>query len=98
MIAANGTIAMRGIDNRHSSQLSPMIMSSQCELGADARLSAARNMTKPNGNITSATGVLYSPPGCASLNSATEGKTRDPIVKRRFNGRGLEALDFGRSV
>ena len=75
-IAANGNIAMMGMDSRHSSHCSPVIMFSQYERGAAARLIAANSTIIRNGNATNATGVVRSPPGRASFVRAIEVRTR----------------------
>src|ERR1700680_2992799 len=64
---AKGTIAMIGMDIRHSSHSLPTIILSQCELGARARLIPASTTMTKNGMATKNDGVFLSPPGRASL-------------------------------
>src|SRR5207249_7993240 len=49
MVTANGTIAMIGIESRHSSHSSPRIILFQCELGAPPRLIAPSSAIAANG-------------------------------------------------
>src|SRR5258708_29075003 len=48
MVTAKGTMAMIGIESRHSSHSSPRIILFQCELGAPPRLMAPSSATAAN--------------------------------------------------
>src|SRR6266852_9427561 len=67
IVIAKGAIAMIGMERRHSSQASPAIIASQCELGAVPRLTPASNAITTNGIAAKIDGVLSSPPGRVSL-------------------------------
>src|SRR6266705_1744418 len=49
MVTAKGTMAMIGIESRHSSHSSPRIIRFQCELGASPRLMTPNSVTAANG-------------------------------------------------
>src|SRR6266478_7050055 len=98
MIKANGTMAIIGIDNRHSSHWSPTIIRSQYALGANARLTAASSTIVANGNATQTIDILRSPPGRASLVSMIAVRTTVTIVKASFENKKTNARVVVRSV
>lgn len=72
-----GTIAMIGMERRHSSHWSPTIMLSQRERGADPGLMAARATMTKNGKATKKGEILRSPPGARELHRAKQRESHD---------------------
>src|SRR5712664_529426 len=66
MMTAKGTIAMMGMERRHSSHSSPITILFQCELGESPRLIAESSTIAANGTAGEIDEVLRSPPGRAS--------------------------------
>src|SRR5882757_1248027 len=67
MVTAKGTIAMIGIESRHSSHSSPRIILSQCELGAPPRLITPNSAIAANGATIASGDIPRSAPGRASF-------------------------------
>src|SRR5882672_5142955 len=67
MVTAKGTIAMIGIESRHSSHSSPRIILFQCELGAPPRLIRPSSAITANGSAIESGDIPRSAPGRASL-------------------------------
>jgi hypothetical protein len=67
IVSAKGTMAMIGIDTRHSSHSSPATIRSQCEAGAEPRLTSASATITRNGRMTSSVPCFGAPPGRDSL-------------------------------
>src|SRR5437764_1566530 len=63
MVTAKGTMAMIGIESRHSSHSSPRIIPFQCELGASPRLMAPSSATAANGAAIVNGDILCRAPG-----------------------------------
>src|SRR5260370_34101911 len=97
-IKANGTMAIIGMDNKHSSHWSPTIILSQCALGANARLTAASSRIAANGDATQTIDILRSPPGRASLVSMIAVRTTVTIVKASFENKKMNARVVVRSA
>src|SRR5882757_3728513 len=67
MVTAKGTMAMIGIESRHSSHSSPRIILFQCELGAPLRLIAPNSAIAANGTAIASGDIPRSAPGRASF-------------------------------
>src|SRR5882757_3925548 len=67
IVTAKGTIAMIGIESRHSSHSSPSIIRFQCELGAAPRLIAPNSAIAANGTTIVSGDIPRSAPGRACL-------------------------------
>jgi hypothetical protein len=97
---------MIGMERTHSSHSSPTIILSQCERGAEPRLSAARNTTMRNGKPTSKNEIFRSPLGRAQPRQVNQRESGDPNSEseldreknQRAGGRqvGADALDVRR--
>src|SRR5882762_10265973 len=83
MMTAKGTIAMMGIERRHSSHSSPITILLQCELGASPRLIAASSTIAANGIAAEIDEVLRSPPSPPAQKSNRRISPRRHLVEFR---------------
>ena len=98
VISANGTMAISGIDTRHSSHSSPASIALQCDLGESARLRRASRMMAMNGNQRAASETLRSPPGRMALPRELTATPKTVPAKSSFRARKSSASAVARSV